>query len=215
VTGAHLVARVEHLERVARRDRVLALAVLAVALATAQAPAAQPRSAPLVVRDASGRSATLTATALIVADASERVRADAGLDRDGYPSVDLYDKSGALRESMYLLKERPVLRLFDKTGKRRAELSLSSDAQNGEFVIRDENEVTRLAAFRGTQGLPELALYAADGRVRGYLSADDDGPYLVMNDKTATSRAAAGHDESGNFGMSVRDASGTVTWSKP
>lgn len=215
MTEAQLLARVEQLERVARRDRALALGVLALALATAQAPAPQPRSAPVVVRDASGRSATLSAAGVTIADARGTIREDAGLDGDGYPSVDLYDTSGAVRQAMYLLKERPVLRQFDQAGKARAELQLAADTENGEFVVRDAAEVTRAAAFIGAQGLPELALYGSDGKVRAYLSADDAGPYLVMNDGAANARAVAGRNDSGKFGMEVRNADGETSWSKP
>jgi hypothetical protein len=215
VTDAQLAARVEHLERVARRDRVLALAVLALALVTAPAPAAQTHSAPVVVQDASGRAAWLTAKGLLVADPSSKLRADAGIDNDGYPSVDLYDRSEKIRLGMYLLKERPVLQQFDKAGNQRAELSLAEETENGEFAIRDANHVTRAAVFHGAQGLPELALYGTDGKVRAYLSAGDAGPYLVMNDNAGASRVVSGRYDSGKFGMDVRGASGTPTWTKP
>ncbi|MEO9135023.1 MAG: hypothetical protein ABI316_00265, partial [Casimicrobiaceae bacterium] len=214
VTDILLADRIARLERVARRDRVLALGALALALATAQAPAprAQP---PLTVRDAAGNTATLSSSGLSVRDPSHTVRIDTGLDASGYPSVDLYDASGTIRQAMYLLKDRPVLRQFDKDGKRRAEMFVASDTENGEFVLRDATDTPRLAAFLGTKGLPELALYGSDAKVRAYISADDSGPYLVMKDAQAVSRLVAGQYTSGKMGMDVRDTSGTAVWTKP
>jgi hypothetical protein len=211
VSDAPLAARVARLERAARRDRALALGVLAIALATAQAPSASPRT----VGDPAGANATISARGLEVRDGARTVRSDIGIDKDGYPSLDQYGTSGAIRQAMYLLNDRPVLRQFDKTGKRRAEMFLASDTQNGEFVIRDANEVTRLAVFQGNAGLPEIAFYGTDGKVRAYLSTDDTAPYLVMKDRAGTSRIVMGGYESGRIGMDVRNESGTAVWSKP
>jgi len=214
VTDAVLTQRISRLERIARRDRVLALGALALALATAQAPAprAQP---PLTVRDAAGNTASLSAVGLSVRDSSRTLRIDTGLDASGYPSVDLYDGSGTIRQAMYLLKDRPVLRQFDKAGKRRAELFVASDTENGEFALRDATDTTRLAVFLGTKNLPELALYGSDAKVRAYFSSDDSGPYLVMKDAQAVSRVNAGQYSSGKMGMDVRDAAGTAVWTEP
>jgi len=212
MSDAELAARVDGLERVARRHRLCALGALVLVLATAQAPAV---SAPVVVGDATGARTTLTAKGLTVRDAAGRVRTTLGLDADGYPSLDLSDASGRLRESMYLLTDRPVLRLFDTAGKRRAELFLASDTQNGEFVITDAAQVTRLAVFVGAKGLPEMGLYGADNTVRAYFSADDDGSYLVMKDAHGTTRAVAGQYTSGKFGFDVRNAAGSSVWSRP
>lgn len=211
--SATLAARIARLERAARRDRVVALGALSFALLTAQAPSAA--SAPLVLSGPSGGSLVMSATGLTVRDARGSVRADVGIDRDGYPSLDEYDSSGAIRQSMYLLPDRPVFRQFDKAGKRRAEMFLASDTQNGEFVIRDAQDVTRLAAFMGDQGLPEIALYGSDAKVRAYLSTDDTSPYLVMKDRSATTRVVIGGYQSGAFGIDLRNASGTAVFSKP
>jgi hypothetical protein len=210
MSDAALGARIERLERVARRDRVLALGALVVALATAQSPS----GAPLSVRDARG-AAAITAKGITFVDAANVVRLAMGLDSDRYPSVDLYDSGGTIRQSMYLLKDRPVLRQFDRAGHRRAEMFLASDTQNGEFVIRDDADVTRAAVFIGSKGLPEFAVYGSDANVRAYLATDDDGPYLVMKDRSAVSRLVMGAYNSGKIGMDVRNASGTALWSGP
>jgi hypothetical protein len=206
-----LAGRIGRLERVARRDRTLALGVLALALTTAQAPSASP----LIVGDPSGARATISARGLVVRDGTRTVRSDVGIDKDGYPSLDLYDTSGRIRQAMYLLNDRPVLRQFDKAGKRRAEMFLASDTSNGEFVIRDANDVTRAAVFQGDQGLPEIAFYGTDAKVRAYLSSDDASPYLVMKDRAGTSRIVMGGYQSGKMGMDVRDAAGAAVWSQP
>ncbi len=208
-----LAARISRLERVARRDRVIALGALAIALVTAQAP--RSTSAPLIVRDAAGASASLSASALLVRDATRTERVLFGRDKDNAPSLDEFAASGIIKQSMYLLADRPVLRQFDDAGKRRAEMFLASDTSNGELVIRDANDVTRAALFVGTKGLPELALYGADAKVRAYLSTDDASPYLVMNDRTGTSRVVMGGYQSGKIGMDLRDAAGTAVWAKP
>jgi hypothetical protein len=211
VSESALTERIARLERTARRDRVFALGALALALATAQAPA----STPLVVRDAAGNTATLSATGLVVRDVTRTIRSDIGIDKDRYPSLDLYDSSGAIREAMYLLSDRPVLRQFDRAGKRRAEMFLASDTQNGEFVIRDASDVIRAAAFIGDKGLPETSFYGSDGKARAYLTTDDVSPYLVMKDNAGTSRIVMGGYASGRIGMDVRNAAGTAVWSKP
>lgn len=208
---ATLAARIGRLERVARRDRMLALGVLALALATAQSPSASP----LIVGDPSGARATISAHGLVVRDGARTARSDVGIDKDGYPSLDLYDSSGTIRQAMYLLNDRPVLRQFDKAGKRRAELFLASGTSNGEFVIRDAGDVTRAAVFQGDQGLPEIAFYGTDAKVRAYLSTTDAAPYMVMKDRAGTSRIVIGRYESGKIGMDVRDAAGTAVWSQP
>jgi hypothetical protein len=174
-----------------------------------------PTTQPLAVRDASGAGVTLTATGLVARDAAGKVRVAAGLDADRFPSIDLYDASGTIRESAYLVDDRPVFRQFDKAGKRRAELFLAGDTENGEDVIRDASEVTRLAVFRGPLGLPEIGFYGSDGKVRAYRSTDDDVPYLGIKDRAAATRVVMGGYASGKMGMDLRNAGGTAIWSRP
>ncbi|HEV2037183.1 MAG TPA: hypothetical protein VGQ96_01140, partial [Candidatus Eremiobacteraceae bacterium] len=93
-----LIQRIARLETIARRERAVALGLVALLLATAQSPA--PRtSGAIVVRAASG-SSTLTYHGLAVVDRSNVTRTAAGVDRSGYPSIDLTDSSGHGRESM-------------------------------------------------------------------------------------------------------------------
>jgi hypothetical protein len=215
VKESALTARVERLERVARRDRVVALGVLAIVLASAQAPAARERSAPVVVRDAAGHSSTLSANALIVSAGGVRRRFALGLNRRGDPSAALFDATGSVRQTMELVDGRPALRLYDRAAKPRAELSLAADTGDGEFVLRDAGGVTRLAAFRGSLGLPELALYGSDANVRAYFVARSDGPALVMKDRSGAARIVVGRYRSGKFGIDVRDEHGSSPWSVP
>ena len=188
-SGPDLVARVARLESSSRRDRAIVLAVALLALATAQAPG--PGSTPVVIRDSSGSSATLTGKGLTVRDAAGHERAFIGIDADNRPSVDLGDSTGRLRESMYLLNELPVLRQFDTAGKRRAEIRL--DASNdGELLLNDANE-----------------------KLRAYFATDDDSPYLVMRDNAGTTRIYAGGYKDGTIGLDIRNASNTVLWKAP
>ena len=217
-SGPDLAGRVARLESGSRRDRAVVLAIVVLALATAQSPgpsvATSVQSAPIVVRDATGHSATLSATGLTVRDANGRTRAFTGVDGEGRPSVDLGDATGQLRESMYLLNDLPVLRLFDKAGKRRAEIRLDS-SNDGELLINDASEKLRLALFRTSKGDPQLGLYGSDEKLRAYFSTDDDSPYLVMRDNAGTTRLYLGGYTSGKIGMDVRDASDTVLWRAP
>ena len=215
-TAPDLATRVARLESSSRRDRAIVLTVALIALATAQAPGpsnpSTATSTPVIVRDASGGSATLTSQGLTIRDAAGHERAFIGIDVDKRPSVDLGDSTGRLRESMYLLNELPVLRQFDSSGKRRAEIRL--DASNdGELLINDASEKLRLALFRTSGGDPQLGLYGSDEKLRAYFSTDDDSPYLVMRDRAGTTRVYAGGYKDGKIGMDVRDASNASIWS--
>jgi uncharacterized protein (DUF1684 family) len=207
--------RIAQLERAGRRDRAIALGVLAVVLVTAQATAPRTTS-PVTVRDASGASATLTAAGLTIRDSSGTERFFGGLDDQGRPSLDLSDKTGELRESVYLFANDsfPTLRQFDPSGKRRMELRLDS-GNDGELLINDANEKTRLGLYRTASGDPQIGLYGSDEKLRAYLSTDDDSPYLVMRDSTQTIRTYIGGYQGGGIGMDVRDADGKTLWKAP
>ena len=208
-----LRSRIARLENVARRERAVAIGLLALLMATAQAPA-QTSSGPIVVSSAAG-STTFGATGLTVRDKANAVRTFAGIDADGAPSLDLTDSAAHLRESLYLLKDSPMLRDFDSAGKRRVEMYLSSDTSDGTLNLRDASEVARLSVFRGNQGLPEIGLYGSDGIIRAYFSADDDMAYLVMKDNTAATRLVMGSYTGGKVGMDIRNPAGTILWSQP
>lgn len=204
--------RIARLENVARRERAIAIGLLALLMATGQAPA--PTSSGPVIITSSTSSATLDSRGLTVRDHSRELLF-AGLDSSGKPSLDLSDSAGRLRESMYLLAGNPILRDFDAAGKRRAEVFLAGDSGNGEFLIFDAAEVRRLALFHGSSGLPEFALYGSDAKVRAYLSTDDGMPYLGMNDNGGATRLVMGAYTGGRAGMDVRDSAGKALWSQP
>jgi hypothetical protein len=204
--------RIAQLERSSRRDRAIALAIMAFVLVTAQAPA--PRAtAPLTVRDASGASATLTAAGLTIRDSGGTERFFGGLDDEGRPSVDLSDKTGVLRESVYLFgtDSFPTLRQFDPNGKRRMEMRLDS-GNDGELLINDANEKTRLGLYRTASGDPQIGLYGSDEKLRAYFSTDDDSPYLVMRDSSQTIRTYIGGYQDGTIGMDLRGTDGKTLW---
>jgi hypothetical protein len=209
-------ARIVQLERSSRRDRTIALGVLAIALVTAQASAPGGSATPIVVRDATGASATLTAAGLTVRDSAGTERLFGGLDDEGRPSLDLSDKTGELRESAYLFGSDafPTLRQFDPSGKRRMELRLDS-SNDGELLINDANEKLRMALYRTTSGDPQIGLYGSDEKLRAYFSTDDDSPYLVMRDSSQTIRTYIGGYQDGAIGMDIRDAAGKTSWKEP
>jgi hypothetical protein len=207
--------RVARLERSSGRDRAIGFAVLALLVATAQAPAVNPgTSQPVVVRDAAGNAASLYANGLRVSDAAGHERLFAGIDSSGLPSIDLHDSKGQLRESMYLQNDLPTLRLFDSDGKRRAEIRLDS-SQDGELLINDANEKLRLALFRASSGDPQLALYGSDAKIRAFFATDDASPYLVMRDAAGLNRVNVGGYSDGSIGLSIRDASNALLWKAP
>jgi len=213
-----LVARVGRLESSIKRNRVLALGVVLIVFATAQAsgPAvlSTTYSSPLIVRDASGASATLSSTGLTIVDAAGKERTFVGVDSGGRPSLDQSDASGRLRQSMYLLNDTPEFRQFDSVGKRRLEMSLNS-ANDGQLLLSDQNEKLRLALFRTASGDPQLALYGSDEKLRADFSTDDVSPHLVMKDATGATRITAGGYKDGSIGMDIRNAADTVLWKAP
>jgi hypothetical protein len=211
----HLDRRIGRLERSSRRDRLIGLAVMLVLVATAQAPA-PGGSSPVVVRDATGASATLTAAGLVVRDAAGHGRVFAGLDSDGRPSFDLRDATGRLRQTLFLADGVPSLRQFDSGGNRRTEMRLDSKS-NGELLLSDEHEKLRLALFRklDAAGDPQLALYGSDEKIRAYFSTDDDSPYLVMRDASGATRVVMGGYTSGKIGIDIRSPANQTLWSAP
>jgi hypothetical protein len=216
-TSAELAGRVGRLERGVRRDRLIVSSVLVLAVATAQTqtpPAPVAGTTPIVVRDASGASATLSARGLVVRDSAGKERIAVGLDSSAFPGVDLSDATGQLRESMYLLNNIPVLRQFDAAGKRRMEMGLTTNNE-GQLLLNDQNEKLRLALFRTTSGDPEMGLYGTDEKLRAYFATDDASPYLVMRDAGATTRVYLGGYTDGSIGMDVRNSGNTVLWKAP
>jgi hypothetical protein len=216
IASPDLDVRVARLERGSRRDRAIGFAVLALLFVTAQAPGSAPvtTSAPYTVRNASGESATLSATGLTVRDAKGNARVFEGIDSGGRPSLDMHDTAGTLRESMYLLDGVPKLRLFDSNGKRREEVGLD-DKGDGLFQLNDANEKLRLQIYRAASGNPSLALYGSDESLRAYIATDDVSPYLVMRDAAGNDRVTVGGYTDGTFGMALKSETKAVLWKAP
>jgi hypothetical protein len=215
VSDAALVARLDRLEAVARRDRTVLLGLIAILIGTAQAPATLGSSTPVSVAAAGGGSATITGKGLVIRDAARTLREDVGLDASGYPSVDLFRTSGAIAQSLYLLKDTPVLRQFDPGGKPRADLYLTG-LGNPEFAIHDAKATPRLKFFYGSAGQPTFALFASNATARASLAPTDDTSALTMLDAAATTRIVLGaYTTLGKAGLDVREKSGTAVFSKP
>jgi hypothetical protein len=215
-TAQTLQARIEQLEHGRRRDRAIVFGVIALALATAQAPPVSPSisQTPITVSNAQGTS-TLTATGLVVNDSAGHRRILIGFDSNSWPTASLSDSNGKTRESLYLFGDtNGTLRQFDVNGKRRLELRVT-DPGNGELQLSDANENLRAAFFFGTNGNPQLGLYGTDVKLRAFLATDDIAPYFVIRDATGQNRIDIGGFTDGSIGMDLRDASNTVLWKAP
>lgn len=209
---AELQKRVARLEATVRRDRLIALAALAVLFATAQTSSTQP-----VVVQGSNGSAQLTATGLVVRDSSGQQREFVGLDSEGRPSVDLRDTTGKLRESLFLttVDFAPNFRLFDAAGTDRMEGFLGKDGFPN-FRLLDANGKRRLSAFIGYDtGNPEFAVYGSDEEARGYLVGPDCGAYFDVRDQAKNFRAHMGTYPDCTFGIFLRNESGQNQWAVP
>jgi hypothetical protein len=216
MSAPDLQARLSRLESTIKRDRILALLAIAFIFVGSRAIAQSPAKAaqgPITIHGA-GFSATLNSRGVTVRDASGHERALCGVDSTGKPSVDLTDSHGTLRESLYLRNDTPVLRQFDRSGRRRTDLTLD-DNDNGAFYILDENEKTRMEIYRRSNGDPQIALFGSDEKIRSYWATDDVSPYFVMRDADGKTRVDVGGFTDGTWGMDLRDANGTNVWKAP
>lgn len=208
--ASELVARVARLESMAKRDRTIALAALAILFATAQSA---PSSTPLSVRSTQA-STQVTASGVVVRDSSGQQRVFIGLDSDGRPSIDLRDGAGKLRQTLFLTSESssPAFRQFDASGTTRLEAYLTSPGEFPTFRILDNNGKRRLSAFIGSDGNPEFGVFGSDEQARAYLVGQDRGAYFDIRDASKTIRAQFGIYPDGGFGMFLANASGQTVW---
>jgi len=212
-----LLARIERLERRARRDRVLALGALVVALATAQAPPPPASLAPssLGVRGADGTSALLDGAGLTVRSAAGVAQLYAGLDTTGSPYVSEADANGHQRESLFLYDNgAPGLRQFDAAHVVRTDVYLASGA-DPTIHLSNAQGVAQASLFIGDKGLPEFDVRNTHGDAVGYLSADDQGAFLNMRDPSLNVRTYAGQYTDGTWGVDVRNATNTNLFKAP
>jgi hypothetical protein len=185
-----LSARVAQLESKARRDRTIALGAIAFLIATAQAPSP---SAPVVVADGTGASATLTASGLVVRDKSDRRRLVVGLDSESRPALDLVDTSGSVRQTVYLdSSNNPALRQIDTAGKARNELSLAGSTQSPGFYQSDSTGKTRQLFSVSSDGQGLLQQIDSNDKTRVELSLYDSSqaPQFSMLDSAGKKRVA-------------------------
>lgn len=207
-----LQKRVARLESTVRRDRTIALAALAILFATAQTTSTEP----VTVRGPNG-SAQLTASGVVILDASNQQRAFFGLDSEGRPSVDLRDGSGKLRGTLFLTSGdfEPTFRLFDSAGTDRMEEFVGKDGFPN-IRLLDANGKRRLSAFIGYDtGNGEFAVYGSDEEPRGYLVGPDCGAYFDLRDANKAFRAHMGTYPDCSFGIFLRNQSGQNQWAVP
>jgi len=194
VVEQHLVqqlgARVAQLESNGRRDRRLALGIIAFLIVTAQAPSP---SAPVVVTDGTGASATLSASGLVVKDKTDHARLVVGLDTSSRPALDLMDAGGTVRETLYLdSSSNPALRQFDPNGKSRTEISLSGTAQSPAIYLLDGNGKTRQLMSLAADSSPLFQQFDSNEKTRVELSlyAVSQAPQLSLIDSAGNKRVA-------------------------
>ena len=211
-----LFARVERLERRAQRDRVVLLAVLALALVTAAAPSdSSSTPAALTVRAADGSQATLQGGGLVVTSASGAKRLGAGLSDGSDPGVSEYDTSGRLRQWYFLYQDgEPGLRQYDAANVMRTETFLADNGSPTMHLLNAQ-AVAQGAFFLGDKGLPEFDVRNTSGKAMGYISADDSGGYLVLKDPSLVTRSYIGQYTDGTWGIDVRNAQNQDLFSKP
>ncbi len=185
-----LSARVARLESNNRRDRTIALSVIAFLIVTAQAPSP---STPVVVSDGTGASATLTAQGLVVRDKSDRRRLVVGLDSSSRPSLDLLDVSGGVRQTAYLASDdSPVIRQYDAAGKGRTEISLTGTAQSPQIYLNDSNGTARQLLSLTADNYPLFQQFDSNKKTRVELSLYEasQAPQLSLLDANGKKRVA-------------------------
>jgi hypothetical protein len=185
-----LNARVAQLEANGRRDRRLALGVIAFLIVTAQAPSP---SGPVVVTDGSGASATLSASGLVIKDKTDHRRLVVGLDTASRPAVDLVDPSGSVRETIYLdSSNNPAIRQFDPAGKSRTEISLSGASQSPSLYMLDGNGKTRQLMSLAADSSPLFQQFDSNEKTRVELSlyAASQAPQFSLIDVNGNKRVA-------------------------
>lgn len=234
-----LVSRLEALERQNRHLKAGGFAIAAAIVAAVFIGAAEQASTqPITIKDASGHRVRIDATGVTVYDSSSR-RAFVGLDDKGRPSLDLRDKDGTLRQSVYLSTDGyPDLIQADEKGNDRLWFYLSKPGNNPNFKLLDTKGTERANYYIGTEGEPELRLLDSSGTERaafyiGYETHSPeitlegpDGkervavsgqstPFFRITDNSNQQRAFLGIYDDGNAGAFTKNASGTTTWSAP
>jgi hypothetical protein len=202
-----LAARVERLERRARIDRALALGVLALALATAQAP-----TEPLTVAGA-GMTASIQADGLHVA--VESIPRFAAVIGSTGPTVDEMQTNGVLRQSLFLVQESASLRQFGANGKRALGVELALDGTPLLRLYGPDGTTSRLGFEIDTSKRPVLRVNNNAGTLMGMMATDDDGPYMIMKDASGATRTYVGQYSDLSFGMDVRNASDVRLFKRP
>jgi hypothetical protein len=212
---AVLLAKIERLERRAFRNRALALGVLALALVTARAPSAPAAPTSLAVRAADGSRAVLDGSGLSITSATGTKRLEVGIDTAGGPAATEFDPAGNARQELFLYANgAPSLRQYDAAHVIRMEIYLASTGEPTMHLYTPQ-AVAQLAFFIGDKGVPEFDVRNKRGVAMGYLSADDQGGYLVMRDPTPTTRAYIGQYTDGTWGLDVRNAQNQNLFKKP
>jgi plastocyanin len=142
---------------------------------------------------------TVRANRFELVDGKGNVRAVLAMTPDDEPRLALADRSGQIQVMLSIEPFPgkpdgiPTLRLLDKAGKPRTDISLGSDG-NPVITLRNKNggHLASLSGSDAAEGGAEWLLSDKDGRYRFTLNIDKFGPNLLFLDKDRKARAKFG-----------------------
>ena len=192
------------LERAERLSRLLGTAMVILAscfmlfIGTAAAPS-RIVAHTLSIVDPSGHERVLLTTAkdgspyIHLDDGSGNARVSLYVNSSGYGGVDIRNSKGTIIAKMYEPANWPGgnLAVYDGDGDMRAEIGMAKE------------------------GTPALWFYGPGKKVQANMGVSDYGPYLRLQDTSATLRGFLGAYEDGTYGMEIDDSSGSRLWKQP
>jgi hypothetical protein len=134
---------------------------------------------------------------------------------DDEPRLALADRAGKIQATLGVEpvpRHRdgiPALRLFDKAGKKRLDIDLTSEG-NPEISLRNKNggHIASLSGVPTVDGGTQWLLSDAEGNVTVNLSINHAGANLVFLDKNSKMRAKFGLKPDGSPGLVILDETG-------
>lgn len=178
-----LLSRIAQLEQSNRRARRTAAAALLVALALPAAAftAVQDPAA----KDADGKVAeTIRGSAFEVVDASGKLRARLGLDRDGAPELRLFDGHEKVRVRIGIHKDSdPILTLVDEEDRNR--IAMVYDG-NPHFVMSRPGGKPVIHMTAAATGDATLLFTHIDGRHNSAIGLRANGDAILIQEKPSS-----------------------------
>ncbi len=135
---------------------------------------------------------TVRARLFELVDEEGKVRAELGVEPDGFPSFNLLDKNGVGRVGLTLMGGSPSLLLMDEDGALRA-------------LVRV-----------GPEGASSVTLMGKDQKPHAMVSTEPDGSsYLAFTDADGVRRAGLAALADGASALTFSDQAGNVVWRAP